>query len=101
MNAIRSAFLAITMIGTAHAQVQTGPLDLTGRTLTDLAAQMQQGHLTSSQITQWYLDRIGALDRQGPKIQAVIAISVMLQNSNRNAFRLFFFAWSLIQSGSW
>jgi amidase len=74
-HAIRFAFLAITMIGTARAQVQTGPIDLTGRTLTDLAAQMQQGHLTSLQITQWYLDRIGALDRQGPKIQAVIAVN--------------------------
>jgi amidase len=74
-HAIRSLFLAVTMIGTAHAQVQTGPIDLTGRTLTDLAAQLQQGHLTSQQITQWYLGRIEALDRQGPKIQAVIAIN--------------------------
>jgi amidase len=74
-HAFRSLLLAITMISAAQAQVQTGPIDLTGRTLTDLAAQLQQGHLTSRQITQWYLDRIAALDRQGPKIQAVIAIN--------------------------
>ncbi|MEJ0046491.1 MAG: amidase family protein [Rhodospirillales bacterium] len=55
--------------------MQTGPVDLTGRTLTDLAAQLRQGHLSSRQITQWYLDRIAALDRQGPKIQAVIAVN--------------------------
>ena len=32
---------------------------------------------------------------------AATAISAMLQNSNRNAFRLFFFAWSLSHSGNW
>ncbi len=64
-----------SMTGAAHAQLQTGPLDLTGRTLTDLAAQVKQGHLSSVQITQWYLDRIAALDRQGPKLQAVIALN--------------------------
>ncbi len=67
--------LVVAMIGAARAQVQTGPVDLTGRTLTDLAAQLRQGHLSSRQITQWYLDRIAALDRQGPKIQAVIAVN--------------------------
>ncbi len=77
-HALRTLLLAATMTtGTfpASAQVQTGPLDLTGRTLTDLAAQVQQGHLTAAQITQWYLDRINSIDRQGPKLQAVLAIN--------------------------
>ncbi len=59
----------------ARAQVQTGPLDLTGRTLTDLSAQLQAGHLTSEQIVKWYLDRIEAVDRNGPNLQAVLAVN--------------------------
>ena len=58
-----------------QAQVQTGPLDLTGRTLTDLSAQLQAGHLTSEQIVKWYLDRIDAIDRSGPTLQAVLAVN--------------------------
>ena len=67
--------LALAMSGTAHGQVQTGPLDLTGRTLTDLSAQLQAGHLTSEQIVKWYLDRIEAVDRNGPTLQAVLAVN--------------------------
>jgi amidase len=74
-HAIRALLVAAAMTGAAHAQIQTGKLDLTGRSLTDLATQMREGHLTSSQITQWYLDRIKALDRDGPKIQAVLALN--------------------------
>jgi amidase len=36
---------------------------------------MRDGHLTSEQITRWYLDRIQAIDRNGPKIQAVLALN--------------------------
>jgi amidase len=67
--------IGMAMSGEARAQVQTGPLDLTGRTLTDLSAQMQAGHLTSEQIVKWYLDRIEAVDRNGPNLQAVLAIN--------------------------
>jgi amidase len=59
----------------AGAQEQSGPLDLQGRTLADLSAQMQAGHLTSAQIVKYYLDRIDAVDRDGPKLQAVLAVN--------------------------
>jgi amidase len=65
--------VALGMSGAAQGQVQTGKLDLTGRTLTDLSAQLQAGHLTSQQIVKWYLDRIEAVDRNGPTLQAVLA----------------------------
>lgn len=76
-HAFRVAVFAAMLMGATEtlAQVQTGPLDLAGRALTDLSAQMQQGHLTSVQITKWYLDRIDALDRKGPQIQAVIVVN--------------------------
>jgi amidase len=67
--------VGLAMSGTASAQVQTGPLDLTGRTLTDLSGQLQAGHLTSEQIVKWYLDRIEAIDRNGPNLQAVLAVN--------------------------
>jgi amidase len=80
--------LAACVIGEAKAQApadaqaqivphqpQTGPLDLQGRTLADLSAQLQAGHLTSVQIVKYYLDRIDEIDRNGPKLQAVIAIN--------------------------
>jgi amidase len=59
----------------ASAQDQTGPLDLQGRTLADLSAQMQAGHLTSAQIVKYYLDRIDAVDRDGPTLQAVLTVN--------------------------
>jgi amidase len=71
------------MSGGADAQVQTGPLDLQGRTLADLSAQLRQGHLTSAQLVRYYLDRIDAIDRKGPKLQAVIAVNKAAMDTAR------------------
>jgi amidase len=77
------ALFAVCMTGPGLAEGGPQGLDLTGRTLTDIAAQMGQGHLTSTQITQWYLDRIKKLDRVGPKLQAVIALNPNALNDAR------------------
>jgi amidase len=69
---LRVALLAACLTGAAGAAEKP---DLTGRSLTELSAQMQAGHLTSAQITAWYLDRIAAIDRSGPRIQAVLALN--------------------------
>ncbi|MGP8227806.1 MAG: amidase [Steroidobacteraceae bacterium] len=45
------------------------PLELS---LTDIAAAYADGRLTSKRLTQLYLDRITALDRQGPGLGAVL-----------------------------
>lgn len=44
-------------------------------TLTELQDKMDKGTYTSEQITQLYLDRIEAIDKNGPKLNAVIEIN--------------------------
>jgi amidase len=41
-------------------------------TLSDIATAYADGRLTARQLTQIYLDRIGALDRHGPQLNAVL-----------------------------
>ena len=41
-------------------------------TFADIAAAYANGHLTSRRLTQMYLERIGALDRHGPGLRAVL-----------------------------
>src|SRR3984893_7492612 len=41
-------------------------------TLADISAAFADGRLTSRQLTQIYLDRIGAFDRRGPQLGAVL-----------------------------
>ncbi|MBA4136966.1 MAG: amidase [Opitutus sp.] len=44
-------------------------------TIAGLQAEMTAGRLTAVQLTQAYLDRIAALDRAGPKLNAVIELN--------------------------
>lgn len=44
-------------------------------TINDLQAKMQSGEYTSEAITQLYLDRIEAIDRKGPSLNAVIELN--------------------------
>ena len=44
-------------------------------TINDLQKQMQSGERTSEAITQLYLDRIAAIDKKGPRLNAVIEIN--------------------------
>ncbi|HWJ35429.1 MAG TPA: amidase [Steroidobacteraceae bacterium] len=44
-------------------------------TLEDIAAAFAAGRLTSRRLTKLYLDRIGALDRSGPALRAVLEIN--------------------------
>jgi amidase len=48
---------------------------LSEATIADLSARMASGELNSRRITQWYLDRIAALDDAGPKLEAVIELN--------------------------
>jgi amidase len=47
-------------------------LDLAEASITDLGARMASGELSSRRITQWYLDRIAAIDDAGPTLNAVV-----------------------------
>jgi amidase len=59
------------------ATATTGPenFELNEATIRDLQGKMQNGKYTSRAITQLYLDRIKALDENGPKLNAVIEIN--------------------------
>ena len=56
-------FLAAGTVAAAKA------LDLSEKTVAELAASMQKGELTSEAITNWYLARIKTID---PKINSMI-----------------------------
>ena len=43
--------------------------------ITTLQALMQQGQLSSRRLTQYYLDRIDAIDRNGPKLNSIIEVN--------------------------
>lgn len=49
--------------------------DLNEATIKELQQKMQSGELSSKSITQWYLKRIVEIDKDGPKLNAVIEIN--------------------------
>ncbi|MDE2924201.1 MAG: amidase [Acidobacteriota bacterium] len=51
---------------------EVGSFELEEVTIAELGRQMAEGERTSREITELYLDRIEALDRQGPTLRAVI-----------------------------
>ena len=46
-----------------------------GRTLSDISQDLQSGKVTSQQLVTAYLKRIEAIDRDGPKINAILALN--------------------------
>lgn len=48
---------------------------LTAQNLPDLVAALGDGTITSTRLTQSYLDRIEAVDRNGPRLQSVLALN--------------------------
>jgi amidase len=57
---------------TGRRPFQVAPFELEEATVADLQAGMASGKFTARSITQAYLDRIAALDRQGPNLRHVI-----------------------------
>jgi amidase len=57
---------------TRRARSARGSVAREELTLADIAAACADGHLTSRHLTQLYLERIEALDRQGPELRAVL-----------------------------
>ena len=43
--------------------------------ITELQQRMADGSLSAHQLTQWYLDRIAALDKAGPQLNAVLTVN--------------------------
>ena len=60
------------------AQSQTGnsaPFQVMEASVGDIQAAYKSGRLTARQLTQAYLDRISAYNKQGPMINAIITLS--------------------------
>lgn len=53
----------------------SGRLNYSEHDIDTLQALMQQGDLSSRQLTQYYLDRIDAIDREGLKLNSIIEIN--------------------------
>jgi amidase len=51
------------------------PFTLEETSIGALAEEMQRGHLTSHAIVRQYLDRIGAIDKSGPHLNAIIELN--------------------------
>ena len=51
------------------------PFELDEETIASLQEKMETGKYTSEQITQLYLDRIDVIDKNGPKLNAVIEVN--------------------------
>ena len=60
------------MVGDDAAGAGIPPFELDEATVADLQAAMESGERTARSITQLYLDRIEALDGQGPELRSVI-----------------------------
>ncbi len=72
----RATAVAITMLGACAAQAQnTKPFEIVEATIDDIHMAMRAGRLTARQLVQGYLDRINALDKQGPTINSVITLN--------------------------
>lgn len=73
--ALALAGLAAVAPCTAVAQASAAPGFNPFASASDQAAAMQAGTLTSEALVQSYLSRIAALDRAGPKLNAIIALN--------------------------
>src|SRR3954467_4429007 len=72
MRLIRPIFLALALAFSSLAHAAT--LDLSTATIVDLNAAFKAG-LTSEKLTEAYLARIAAYDKQGPTINSVITLN--------------------------
>src|SRR5438094_6825026 len=92
MRRILVAVLAAALLFPSTATAQTGAstsafgTNHNEETVAQLQAEMAAGTLTSVQLTQYYIDRIMALDQNGPNVNSVIELNpdalAMAQNAD-------------------
>ena len=51
------------------------PANIEEASIAELHDQIQRGELSSEQLVNWYLDRIEAVDRSGPRLNAIIELN--------------------------
>jgi amidase len=71
----RNLLAAAAILASLSAHAQTAPSNLNEATVAQLQSMMAAGQLTSVQLTQYYIDRINALDQNGPGVNAVIELN--------------------------
>ena len=83
-----SLFLVALLVSTSAAQrdEHAVPDRFNEATVAQLQAEMSSGHLTSEELTKYYLARIIGLDQNGPGVNAVIEVNpdalVMARNAD-------------------
>jgi len=75
MPSLRFPRAVLILACLALGAVRALALDLETATIADLQAAMAKGELTSEKLTQTYLARIQAYDKQGPAINAIITLN--------------------------
>lgn len=66
---------ALLLAALVLAGCQAPPLDLEEISITELHDLMQRGEISSEAVTGWYLERIEAVDRNGPTLHSVLEIN--------------------------
>jgi amidase len=84
---LSSLFLATLLASFSAAQnIHSVPDKFNEATVAQLQAEMASGHLTSEELTKYYLSRIIGLDQNGPGVNAVIEVNpdalVMAKNAD-------------------
>jgi amidase len=57
------------------AAVASAPSELNEKTIAELQEMMTKRHLSSTELTEYYLTRIAALDRRGPKLNSILEVN--------------------------
>jgi amidase len=65
----------ILLVTAAHAQSGRTTFDVMDKSIPELQLAMEAGAITSRQLVQIYLDRIAAYDKQGPALNALVALN--------------------------
>src|SRR5215467_11012382 len=87
LRIVGSLFIAAMLASTLAAQNQNAiPNKFNEVPVAQLQAAMSSGHLTSEELTKYYLTRIIGLDQNGPGVNAVIEVNpdalVMAKNAD-------------------
>jgi len=73
MKTLAIPFSLVLLVFPAGSAAQ--PLQLSGATIADLNAAMDEGVLTSERLVELYLARIAAYDDEGPRLNALLTVN--------------------------
>jgi amidase len=73
MNRLLAGLFIVSLLFACTTENEEG--DYRESDIETLQALMQQGDLSSTQLTQYYLDRIEAIDRNGPALNSIIEVN--------------------------